>query len=161
MYPSSIYWWKYAFPCGGWDERRGCNTFAASPDWHHLFMKGGHQGDYSRSAFGIRRPLRMLAYKLDLDPRQVSELARILNELKTERAQAEVDERRTATMLADALAAAAFDTEKAREGAMLRVKSREHLQEALVKALREIHALLDPQQRAKLADLIRMGIVAL
>jgi len=161
MYPSSMYWWKYAFPCGRWNERRGCNTFAASPDWYHLFMKGGPRGDYSRSAFGIRRPLRLLAYKLNLDAQQVSELARILNELKTERAQAEVDERRTAAMWADALTAATFDAEKAREGATLRVKSREHLQEALVKALREIHALLDPQQRAKFADLIRMGIVAL
>ncbi|MGH7963737.1 MAG: Spy/CpxP family protein refolding chaperone [Candidatus Binatia bacterium] len=161
MYPWSMYRWKSAFPCGRWDERHSCNTFAPSADWYHMFTKGGHRGDSSRSTFGVRRPLRMLAYKLDLDPEQVSELARIVNELKTERAQGEVDERRTAAMLADAIAAVTFDVEKARAGAALRVKSRERLQEALVKALREIHALLDPQQRAKFADLIRLGIVAL
>jgi hypothetical protein len=37
--------------------------------------------------------VRFLAYKLELDERQVGELARILDELKTERAQAEVDRR--------------------------------------------------------------------
>jgi len=126
-----------------------------------MYASGGRYGDYGRGAFGVRRPLRLLAYKLDLDPHQVSELARIVNELKTERAQAEVDERRTAAMLADAIAAATFDAEKAREGAALRVRSREHLQDALVKALRQIHALLDAKQRAKLADLIRMGIISL
>jgi Spy/CpxP family protein refolding chaperone len=109
----------------------------------------------------VRRPLRLLAYKLDLDPNQVNELARILNELKTERAQAEVDERRTVSAFADALAAASFDAEKASEGAALRVKSTERLQNALVAALRQIHTLLDAEQRTKLAYLIRTGIIVL
>jgi Spy/CpxP family protein refolding chaperone len=102
-----------------------------------------------------------LAYKLDLDPDQVNELARILNELKTERAQAEVDERRTVAAFADALAAAPFAAEKANEGASLRVKSTERLQQALVKALQQIHALLDAEQRTKLAYLIRTGVIVL
>ena len=34
----------------------------------------------------MRRPLRFLAHKLDLDEKQVTELARILDELKIERA---------------------------------------------------------------------------
>ena len=47
--------------------------------------------DHFGSGFGVRRPLRFLAHKLELDDRQIGELARILDELKTERAQAEVD----------------------------------------------------------------------
>src|SRR5262245_562614 len=65
--------------------------------------------DEGIGGFGVRRPLRFLAHKLDLDDRQVAELARILDELKTERAQAEVDRRRTVSAFADALSGDAFD----------------------------------------------------
>ncbi len=110
--------------------------------------------------FGVRRPLRFLAHKLDLDDRQVTELARILDELKTERAQAEVDRRRSLTAFADALTTEAFDTSKAAEGGQLRVKSAERLREAVVKSLQQIHALLSPEQRSRLAYLIRTGTLA-
>src|SRR4051794_16713019 len=73
--------------------------------------------------FGVRRPLRFLAHKLELDEKQVEQLARILDELKTERAQAEVDDRRTQGDLADALGADAFDAAKAGSGADRRVDS--------------------------------------
>src|SRR5437588_538173 len=53
--------------------------------------------------FGVRRPLRFLAHKLDLNDRQVTEFARILDELRTERAQGEVDRRRTLSAFADAV----------------------------------------------------------
>jgi len=65
------------------DDRR---RFATAPT-----VGGPDDGDqegFGGGAFGVRRPLRFLAYKLELDERQVSELARILDELKTERAQA-------------------------------------------------------------------------
>ena len=57
---------------------------------------GHHDADRfeGRSGFGVRRPLRFLRHKLDLDEKQITELVRILDELKTERAQAEVDDRR-------------------------------------------------------------------
>ena len=160
MYPRAIYWWAYTRPTprgGGW---AGCGTFVATHGWDRsaarcLAMAGG------RTAFGVHRPLRLLAHKLELDDKQVRELARILNELKTERAQAEVDERRTVAAFADALAAATFDEEKAREGATLRVRSTERLQDAVVKALRQLHALLDTEQRVKLAYLIRTGTIVL
>jgi Spy/CpxP family protein refolding chaperone len=110
--------------------------------------------------FGVRRPLRFLAHKLDLDDRQVTELARILDELKTERAQAEVDRRRTLSAFADALTGDAFDAAKAGEGGGLRVKSAERLRDAVLKALREIHAVLNAEQRVRLAYLIRTGTLA-
>src|SRR5262249_25166273 len=68
--------------------------------------------NFGGGGFGVRRPLRFLAHKLDLDERQVAELARILDELKTERAQAEVDRRRTVAAFADALSGDAFNAAK-------------------------------------------------
>jgi Spy/CpxP family protein refolding chaperone len=107
--------------------------------------------------FGVRRPLRFLAHKLDLDDRQVAELARILDELKTERAQAEVDRRRTLSAFADALSGDAFDTAKASEGGDLRVQSAQRLRDAVLKALGQIHTMLNAEQRVRLAYLIRTG----
>jgi Spy/CpxP family protein refolding chaperone len=109
----------------------------------------------------VRRPLRFLAHKLDLSEAQVSDLARIIEELKTERAQAEVDHRRTVTALADAVEGATFGEQRAREGGDLRVKSAERLRDAVTTALSRIHALLDDEQRKQLAYLIRTGVVTL
>src|SRR3954447_265905 len=114
--------------------------------WHggEYFMSPGDFGGGGR--FGVRRPLRFLAHKLDLDERQVTELARILDELKTERAQAEVDERRSITALADAVGGSAFDEQRATEAAKTRTRTAEKLGDAVVKALRQIHALLQEEQ---------------
>ena len=122
---------------------------------------GGGGFDDGGGGFGVRRPLRFLAFKLGLDERQVGELARILNELKTERAQAEVDRRRTVTAFADAIAGDTFDTSKADEGGALRVASAERLRTAVVTALQQIHGVLDEEQRKRLAYLIRTGTLVI
>lgn len=111
--------------------------------------------------FGVRRPLRFLAHKLELSEAQVPELARILDELKTERAQAEVDNRRTITAFADAIEGATFGEARSREGGELRVKSAERLRDAVTQALSRIHALLDDDQRKRLSYLVRTGVVTL
>jgi Spy/CpxP family protein refolding chaperone len=136
-----------AFPQSGWHAM-----------WEGPHDEGCHGGG---GGLGVRRPLRFLAHKLDLDDRQVAELARILDELKTERAQAEVDRRRTVASFADALAADPFDAAKAGEGGDLRVKSEERLRAAVLKALQQIHAVLGPDQRARLAYLIRTGALSI
>src|SRR5436309_8370146 len=109
----------------------------AVPTCHHHFWGGpADEMDDDRfdgGGFGVRRPLRFLAHKLDLDERQVAELARILDELKTERAQGEVDRRRSLTAFADALAGEAFDAAKAADAGELRVESAQRLREAVVK----------------------------
>ncbi|MEP7124479.1 MAG: Spy/CpxP family protein refolding chaperone [Byssovorax sp.] len=127
----------------------------------HAHAGGEHDGDFGGGSFGVRRPLRFLAYKLELDEKQVAELARVLNELKTERAQAEVDHRRSIAGFADAISAEAFDEKVVGSVATERVKSAERLRDAVVKALSRIHALLSPEQRAKLAYLIRTGALTL
>lgn len=113
------------------------------------------------ASFGVRRPLRFMAYKLNLDDAQVKELAAILNDLKTERAQAAVDNQRTVGLFAEALNGEGFDAAKAENGLKLRVQSAERLREAVLKALQRTHSMLNPEQRAKLAYLLRSGTLTI
>ena len=161
MHPAALYWWKYGRRHADWGAWADCGPAAHGRGWDRYEASGSHHGDYASGAFGVRRPLRFLAYKLQLDETQIGELARILDQLKTERAQAEVDGRRTVSALADAVAGDTFDSSTAAEGAALRVKSAERLRDAVVTALSRIHALLDPPQREKLAYLIRTGALVI
>jgi Spy/CpxP family protein refolding chaperone len=141
---------------GAW---AGCGPGAQS--WEGP-IEDDYEGWYGGGGgLGVRRPLRFLAHKLDLDERQIAELARILNELKTERAQAEVDRQRTVAAFADALAGDSFDTAKAGEGGALRVKSAERLRDAVLKALQQLHSVLNSEQRLRLAYLIRTGRIVI
>ncbi len=132
--------------------------------WGETFMRGqGHHGsDPSEgpASFGVRRPLRFLAHKLELDQKQVAELARILDELKIERAQAEVDDRRARAEFADAILGADFDAARAGNAGERRVQSAAKLRDALIRALAAIHAVLRPEQRERLAYLVRTGVLA-
>jgi Spy/CpxP family protein refolding chaperone len=160
------------------EQRRSRHfPFVAGPDWleHYersarhdrgelrgCFMRHHHHDSdrfEGRSAFGVRRPLRFLAHKLDLDEKQMTALVRILDELKTERAQADVDDRRSLAEFADAVAGEAFDASRAASAGERRVQSAARLREALTRALQEIHALLTPEQRQRLAYLIRSGVL--
>jgi Spy/CpxP family protein refolding chaperone len=143
---------------GGDTGACGCGPRAAFVPWsrHHR-----HFADPGGGPFGVRRPLRFLAWKLGLAEPQVAELATILNELKTERAQHEVDDRRSLTLLADAVAGESFDAAKATEAATLRVESARRLEEQVTKALGRIHAVLDPEQRGRIAYLMRSGGLAM
>ena len=135
-------------------EMRGC--FMPHHDHHHEWDRSE-----GRSGLGVRRPLRFLAHKLELNEAQITELARILNDLKTERAQAEVDDRRSLAEFADAVSGDAFDTAKAAGAGERRVQSAGRVRETLVRALDQIHSLLNPEQRQRLAYLIRTGVLAL
>src|SRR5262245_11569494 len=140
----------------GYGERwhRGGAFYAAGEE------ESGHFG-FGGGAFGVRRPLRFLAYKLELEEAQVSELARILDEIKTERAQAAVDHRRALSAFAEAVSGESFDESRAGAGGKLRVDSADRLRSAVVSALSRLHALLTPEQRARLAYLIRTGTLTL
>jgi len=131
----------------------GPEVLAVDPESGFGFGGGG--------SFGVKRPLRFLAYKLKLTEPQMSELAAILDELKTERAQASVDDRRTLSALADAVSADVFDEAKATQGAAMRKKSADRLGDAVVKALGRIHKLLTPEQRERFAYMIRTGTILL
>lgn len=158
--------------CGPDGERRGQHWFGGrcGPGGGHEHG-GGHGGPFGGGggefdgdgggSFGVRRPLRFLAYKLELDERQVAELAMVLDTVKTERAQAEVDQRRTTAAYADLLASESFDEAAASKVSSERVRSAERLQTAVQTALGKIHALLTAEQRKRLTYLLRTGALRL
>jgi Spy/CpxP family protein refolding chaperone len=160
MHPAFWSWVRAkraARKCGEFKDWRGWGGHAHA--WER--PEEGFEGGFGGGGLGVRRPLRFLAHKLDLDERQVTELARILNELKTERAQAEVDRHRTLAAFADALGGDVFDSAKASAGGDLRFKSAERLRDAVLKALQQIHVILNAEQRGRLAHLIRTGTLVL
>ncbi len=172
MYPGLIFWWNKTHPrhdggaqAGAW-AAAGCGAGGDGPGWEsqadrRVAAATDGCGDGVGGAFGVRRPLRFLAFKLQLSDPQVAELARILNELKTERAQADVDDRRALAGLADAVAGGTFEEARATQAATQRVQGTQRLQDTVVKTLGKIHALLNPEQRANLAYLIRTGTLTL
>src|SRR5262245_1874851 len=170
MHPAMVSWWRSRQEGCGDSGGCGPHGWGGARQWAGGWGRGGHGGGgsdegegegFGGGAFGVRRPLRFLAYKLELDERQVGELAKILTELKTERAQAEVDSRRTLAAFADAVAGAEFDAARAAEAGAGRVGSSERLRDAVVKALGRIHAVLDAEQREQLAYLIRTGTLTI
>ena len=168
MHTGMMNWWRsHRWGCGDW-AAMGCSPHGGHG--HGGFDggdgcgdgAGGGDGDgLGGGAFGVRRPLRFLAYKLGLDQQQVGELAKILDELKTERAQGEVDRRRTLSAFADAVSGEVFDQARAKEAADLRVATAERLRDAVTRALARIHALLDKEQRERLGYLIRTGTLVI
>src|SRR6185436_9791661 len=132
---------------------------------HPRFEQSAHHhytpGDEFAGGFGIRRPLRFLAWKLGLSEPQLERFAAVINELKTERAQASVDDRRALTLLAEAAIGDEFDTTKAGEAARLRVESAQRLQQRVADSLAQMHAVLDAEQRARLAYLLRTGTLVM
>ena len=164
MHPGFMSWWaRHHGPSRFEYVAAGCGPSARSR-FHEDETRSASHGDeagFGGGPFGVRRPLRFLAYKLELDEKQVAELARILDELKTERAQGEVDRRRSLSGFADAVGGATFDGTRAKESAQLRVVTAERLRDAVTGALGRLHALLDNEQRERLAYLIRTGVLAL
>lgn len=174
MHPAFYFWWKHARRngCGPAEAHEGAcapGGFGHHGAHHHRghgpgpfeARFGGPDEAWFGGPFGVRRPLRFLANKLELSEPQMADLARIIDELKTERAQADVDHRRTVAAFADAMEGATFGADRAREGGDLRVKSAERVREAVLSALAKIHALLDEEQRKRFAYLIRTGVVTL
>ena len=134
-------------PCRGPGRRHADRTPLTQlmHSWHHGRM------------FGVRRPLRYLTWKLDLSDQQVREIAAVLNRLKTARAQTGVAWEGSVADIADTFTAAEFDRDKAQTAIDARKQSVGEQQDQVVDALRRLHAILDDEQRAEFAYLLRSG----
>ena len=108
MQPGFYYRWKRSQEGRGGEERVSA---CGREGWRRHRRSHGHSG-VQTSGFGVRRPLRYMAHRLDLDDEQIDVLAGILNVLKTERAQARLDEQRSIAGIADAV-----EGERLRQGA--------------------------------------------
>src|SRR5579871_5676656 len=94
--------WAHRRP-RGFSHFQGFDPQADSYAWGGFMSPWSGEEGFGGGGFGVRRPLRFLAHKLELDEKQIVQLARILDALKTERAQAAVDDRRALADFADAL----------------------------------------------------------
>lgn len=145
-----------------WRRARGCAHHGVQASLDGGFHAAGrHHGHGHGPALGVRRPLRVMSHELDLDDEQVESLARIIDELKNQREQAALDERKSVGALADGLLEGEYDRAKITEALNLRVQSAERLRDAIAEALASTHGLLRPEQRKKLAYLLRSGQITI
>lgn len=126
-------------------------------DKTHYESRWQHRGG---SNFGVRRPLRYLTHRLDLDDSQTRRMASVLNQLKTEREQAELDEKRTVAAMANLLAEGTPTLDEVRQALSGRVKSAEQLKEETAKAVVTICDFLDDDQRNEFVNLLLTGVVS-
>ena len=168
MHPGYMWYWKQrqrrGDACGGTayaSARCGPPPNPPQYEWH--FSGRSRSGDavFGSSGFGMRRPVRFLAERLDLDEKQLSKVARIVEQIRIEREQAAVDLRRAAGDAADALEAGEFGTAAAEAAGQRRIDAATSVQKVVSRSLRELHALLDEEQREELASLVRTGAVKL
>ena len=103
----------FAWAAGRARGRHGADEGPRGVDLNFSF--GGGEDEAGGAGLGVRRPLRFLAWKLELDDEQLGEVAMILSELKTEVAQGEVDRAKRLAAFADAVSAEAFDATRAGE----------------------------------------------
>jgi uncharacterized membrane protein len=115
----------------------------------------------ARGPLGVRRPLRFLAHRLGLDPRQMQTFADVIEDWKTEYAQAEVDGRRARKQLTKAIGEEGFDAEAAAAALEARAESRSRVESGVVSGLQELHVVMSPEQRNVFAMLLRMGEISL
>ena len=147
--------WKHAWAWahGPWGPPHGPHN--CGPRREHRKHASHSRGGWGRGPWGVRRPLRFMARQLDLDEDQVAELAGILDDLKMQRAQHKLDSRRAVSAFADAFVAESFDAARVKEACEARADSQRKVEEAVANALERTYALLDKDQRKRLAYLLR------
>ena len=179
MHPAFIWYWKLRHEAAG--EACGDSAYGACGPlpgagraWRRerrerrerpgIALGGRHHGEdvvFGAGGLGVRRPLRYLTWKLDLSEEQVATVAKILERLKIEQAQAGVDLRRAASELAEAMEENEFGRARAEAAREQRLGAAGRVQEAVSATLESLHGMLDAEQRAELATLIRTGSIRL
>ena len=147
----------YAHGCGAGASQRWAERMEERA--RHFAQRFEEDSLFAGAGLGVRRPLRFLAHKLDLTDEQTSRLARLLERLKLERAQAAVDLRRAAADLADAIEAERFDPAVVEAAGQRRTEAARRVEDTVGRTLEELHGHLEPAQRAALAELMRTGAV--
>lgn len=136
-------------------------AYAGNKPRRHAYYSQWHRN--GGAGFGVRRPLRYLAHRLDLDEGQTRRMAAVLNQLKTEREQAALDEKRTIADLAKLLT----DTgelptlEEVSRVLSPRVETSERLNQEVAKAVVAMCDFLDSDQREELVSLLLTGAISL
>ena len=127
---------------------------SARERWSAYYEHRRHSQSGS-GGFGVRRPLRFLAHRLELDEHQVRRLAVVLDRLKGEREQARLDEERALQRAAELLLDGELPPKASVDDAFAgRRAGQERLEAEVSQALIHIAELLDPDQRREFAYLL-------
>jgi Spy/CpxP family protein refolding chaperone len=123
----------------------------------HLAFSGGGSWGGRRGGIGRSFWLRALYARLDTTPGQEREIRAAIEELRERARDAKSGMLETREGLGKSVAGEAFD-----DGAFEAVSARvdatsEKMKDALSSALRRVHAVLDPKQRGRLAELVSKG----
>ena len=151
--------WPYRYAWGtawyGSPESQEDSTGPEARDPY--YMHRDHRRRGRSGSFGVRRPLRYLSYQLDLEESQRRKVAAVLDRVKVEREQSELDEKKMVSALADLIEKPDLSTASVQETLSTRVRSTEKLQATIARSIGEIVAVLDPDQREEFAYLVRTG----
>ncbi len=147
--------WRYGYatPCHSstyhrTDDRRrrdGVQLGSHAFSWHTGPM------------FGVRRPLRYLAWKLELTDEQTRQLVEVLDRLKTAYAQAKLDRDRSMSDIAAVFGADSFAADRVEAALDARTAATRSLNTELATAIRRIYEVLNDAQRQEFAYLLRSG----
>lgn len=141
-------------PCGGGG---GYGSFGGGASggplrWARFRKWGGHGGGIGGSFW-----LRALYERLDTTPGQEREIRAAIEELRERARDAKTGLPETRQNIGKAIAGDTFD-ESAFEAVSARFDATaEKMKDALSAALKRIHAVLDPKQRERLADIVGRG----
>ena len=134
----------------------GCRRGHAHGRVHHRGPMGMHGGGGGAGG-ALRRPLRFLIERLGLDDAQATEVSKTIDALRLEREQAQLDQRRARSQLADQFEGDSLDPAKLAEVVEARVTSATRERDAILAAVTRLHGVLQPEQRVRLAMLLRAG----
>jgi len=160
--------WRFAYACAETPVRSPRSATTSKHSYERAYERAEQLGSLWLSfahgpggGFGVRRPLRHLAWKLDLDAEQLRLMADILNRLKTARAQAELDRDRADADLADLYEAETYSPERAASALAQRADAITRLNTDTATALERIFDVLHVDQRREFARMLRAGEFAI
>ena len=149
--------WRHAYAAAFWQQ--ACSEVSTAPSRHH--SPNAMFSWSSGPTFGVRRPLRHLAWKLKLNEAQIRDVVDVLDRLKTAYNQARLDQDRSTSEVAAVFSAAAFDSDRVNAALATRTQATEVLNGELLGAVRRIFELLNEEQRREFAYLLRSGAFVL
>ena len=149
--------WRHAYAAAYWQQAcsDASNRSASNQSRHSMFSWS------SGPTFGVRRPLRHLAWKLNLSETQVRDIVDVLDRLKTAYNQARLDQDRSTSEVAAVFSATEFNSERVSSALSTRTRATEVLNQELLGAVRRIFELLNEEQRREFAYLLRSGAFVL
>ncbi len=149
--------WRHAYAAAFWQQAcsEASNRSTSNQSRHSMFSWS------SGPTFGVRRPLRHLAWKLNLNETQVRDVVDVLDRLKTAYNQARLDQDRSTSEVAAVFTTTQFNSERVGAALATRTRATEALNQELLSAVQRIFELLNEEQRHEFAYLLRSGAFVL